>query len=373
MSALRHSLALSLLLASSGAAVTQAAADTNVVVSIKPIHSLVASVMKGAGEPTLLIEGAQSPHSFSLRPSQARTLQEADAVFWVGDGIESFMPKALEAIATKAVSIELMDTKGLSDVEGDDHDHHDHGGHGDHADHDDHKDEHAEHKHDEHDHDDHKDEHAEDKHGDHDHDDHKDEHAEHDHDEDKHEDHAGHDDHDGHSDEAGRDPHIWLDPQNASVIVGEIAERLAALDPDHADLYRKNAASTQESLAALTKEVAASLASVKDTKFMAFHDAYGHFENRFGVESAGALTINPEVAPGAKRLRELQAKVKSENIKCVFAEPQFDASGWKTVLDNTDLKLGVIDPLGFEVPAGPDMYAQLIRNVADSLTSCAAQ
>ena len=364
MSALRHSLALTLVLASSDAAISQAAADTNVVVSIKPIHSLVASVMRGAGEPTLLVEGSQSPHSFSLKPSQARSLQNADAVIWVGESIESFMAKSLEAIAPKAVSIELMDVKGLSHVEGDDHDHHDHAGHDDHKDepkhehaehdHDDHKDEHkdehAEHDHDdhkdehkdehaEHDHDDHKDEHK-DEHAEHDHDEHKDEHAEHDHDDhkdehkdehaehdhDEHKDeHAGHDDH---SDEAGRDPHIWLDPQNASVIVGEIAEKLAALDPGHADLYRKNAASTQEGLAALTKEVAASLESVKGTKFMAFHDAYGHFENRFGVESAGSLTINPEVSPGAKRLRELQAKVKAENIKCVFSEPQFDASGW---------------------------------------------
>lgn len=341
MSALRRSLALSLILASSGAAITQAAADANVVVSIKPIHSLVASVMRGAGEPTLLIEGAQSPHSFSLRPSQAKTLQEADAVFWVGGDVESFMAKSLEAIAPNAASIELMDTKGLSHVEGDGHDHddHGHGGHDDHADHDDHKDEHAEHDHDEH----------------------------------KHEEHAGHDDHDDHSDEAGRDPHIWLDPQNASVMVGDIAERLAKLDPDHADLYRKNAVSTQQSLAALTTEVSASLESVKGTKFMAFHDAYGHFENRFGVESAGSLTINPEVSPGAKRLRELQAKVKSENIKCVFSEPQFDATGWKTVLDNTNLKLGVIDPLGFEIAAGPELYAQLIRKVANSLTSCATQ
>lgn len=344
MSALRCSLALSLILASSGAAITQAAADANVVVSIKPIHSLVARVMRGAGEPTLLIEGAQSPHSFSLRPSQAKTLQEADAVIWVGESIESFMAKSLEAIAPNAVSIELMDAKGLSHVEGDGHDHGDH------------KDEHAEHDHDEHKHDDHKDEHAE-----------------HDHDEQKHEEHAGHDDHNDHSDDAGRDPHIWLDPQNASVIVAEIAEKLAKLDPDHADLYRKNAASTQESLAALTAEVAGSLESVKGTKFMAFHDAYGHFENRFGVESAGSLTINPEVSPGAKRLRELQAKVKSENIKCVFSEPQFDASGWKTVLDNTNLKLGVIDPLGFELAAGPDLYGQLIRNVANSLTSCVSQ
>ena len=321
MSAVRHSFAVSLLLASSVAAISQATVEPNVVVSIKSIHSLVSSVMRGAGEPMLLIEGAQSPHSFSLKPSQAAALQNADAVIWVGPALESFLGKSLESIAPNVKSIELMEVKGINHLESDGHDH------------DGHEDEHAGEGHDEH----------------------KDEHAEHD------------------EDEAGRDPHIWLDPENARVIVDEVAEKLAALDPENADLYSKNAASTKESLGALVTEVKGKLSAVKGSKFMAFHDAYGHFENRFGVESAGSLTINPEVSPGAKRLRELQVRVKTENIKCVFSEPQFDANAWQAVIENTKLKLGVIDPLGVEIAAGPDMYSQLIRDVTDSLTGCMTQ
>ena len=350
----RISVVASMVFLASVARMSTAAAEPNVVVTIKPLHSLVSAVMKGAGYPKLLLESNQSPHSFSLKPSQAGMLQNADAIVWVGPGLESFLEKSLTSIAPNAKSIEMMETPGLHHLEANEHEHNDHDEekkeHADHDDHDDHKDEHVEHD----DHDDHKDEHAEHD----DHDDHKDEHAEHD----DHDDHA--------SDEAGRNVHIWLDPENARAMVKNVAEQLAALDPGNADLYRKNAASSQEQLSTLIKEVSGELSAVKGTKFMAFHDAYGHFEHRFGMESAGSLTINPEVSPGAKRLSELRTRVKSENIKCVFSEPQFDAGAWTAVIENSDLNLGVVDPLGVELTPGPDMYYQLIRGVAGSLKTC---
>ena len=60
-------------------------ADVSVVTSIKPVHSLVSGVREGVGTPTVIIEGAGSPHTYSLKPSQARQLQDADLVFWMGD------------------------------------------------------------------------------------------------------------------------------------------------------------------------------------------------------------------------------------------------------------------------------------------------
>ena len=77
---------------------TQVRAETpNVVVSIKPLHSLIANVMAGAGEPGLLLEGAASPHDASLKPSQARAIQDADMIIWMGELLETFLVKSVEA------------------------------------------------------------------------------------------------------------------------------------------------------------------------------------------------------------------------------------------------------------------------------------
>lgn len=73
------------------AAASGATAAPDVVVSVKPIHSLVAAIMRGVGEPQLIVDGAASPHTYNLRPSNARKLEKADVVFWVGPGLEAFL------------------------------------------------------------------------------------------------------------------------------------------------------------------------------------------------------------------------------------------------------------------------------------------
>ncbi|MDP1716509.1 MAG: zinc ABC transporter substrate-binding protein [Burkholderiales bacterium] len=78
-----------------------------VVASIVSIHSLVAGVMDGIGVPELLLRGAGSPHTYSLRPSEARALNQAGVVFWIGPAFESFMRKPLTALSKKARIVEL--------------------------------------------------------------------------------------------------------------------------------------------------------------------------------------------------------------------------------------------------------------------------
>ena len=75
-----------------------AAAAPEVVASVAPIHSLVAAVMAGVGEPKLLVPPGASPHAYSLRPSEARALAGADIVFRVGPGLETFLDKPLAAL-----------------------------------------------------------------------------------------------------------------------------------------------------------------------------------------------------------------------------------------------------------------------------------
>ena len=368
--------------------VLAASADVKVVASVKPVHSLVAAVMEGVGSPALLIDGAGSPHTYSLKPSQAQQLEDANLVFWIGHDLETFLEKPLEAIATKAKAVELIDAHELTKLEfreGGGFDEHDHGHEGEHAGHDDHA--HDDHAHDEHEHS--EEEHSHDDHAhetkaekDHDHDEHAhDDHAhdEHEHSEEghSHDDHA-HEakadkdhDHEEHAHEHGAyDPHVWLDPENAKALVHEIEEALAAADPENAKKYEANALKINEKLDALIKEISTDLAPAQGKGFVVFHDAYQYFEKRFGLSAAGSITVSPEVVPGAERISEIREKVKSLQASCVFSEPQFEPKLIATVTEGTDAKTGVLDPLGTSIENGPDLYFTLIRNMARSFKDC---
>ena len=304
-----------------------AQAEVKVVTSIKPIHSLVSAVMVGVGEPSLLVKGAGSPHTYSLKPSQAKQLQEADLVFWMGHDLEAFLENSIESIATNAKSVPLMEAHGLTKLE-----FREGGAFEDHADHDDHK----------------KDEHGHDDHDDHKKDDH------------------GHDDH-GH---AETDPHVWLDPVNAKALVHEIEEALTEADPANAAAYEANAETMMSRLDDLVAEIDTVLEPVKGRGYVVFHDAYQYFETRFGVSAIGSITVSPEVLPGAERVAKLQNKVRDLGATCVFSEPQFEPKLVVTITENTNAGTGVLDPLGTSINDGPDLYFTLIRNMAASLKNC---
>ncbi|WP_421726750.1 metal ABC transporter solute-binding protein, Zn/Mn family [Bauldia sp.] len=378
--------------------------------------------MAGVGEPQLIVEGSGSPHTYSLKPSQAAALQEADLVFWVGRDLEPFLEKPIETIGENATIVGLLDAEGLKvlsfregasfephdHAHADEHDDHAHADeHDDHAhadEHDDHAhaDEHDDHAHaDEHDdhahadeHDDHAhadehDDHAHaDEHDDHahadEHDDHAhaDEHDDHAH-ADEHDDHAHadehdhasevaevHDDHDHHHDHGAFDPHVWLDPVNAKALVSAIEDALSQVDPENATAYSENADQLRQRLDALVAEVDDIVAPVKDQSFVPFHDAYLYFEDRFGVRAAGAITVSPEVVPGAARVGEIKDRIVDLEVTCVFAEPQFTPSLVATVTEGTGADTGVLDPLGTGLDDGPDLYFSLIRAMAESMRDC---
>ena len=80
-----------------------------VAVDIAPLHSLVARVMDGVGKPDLIISAASSPHEYSLRPSEAAAIQDADLVFWIGSNLTPWLENAIETLAKDAVVTEFMD------------------------------------------------------------------------------------------------------------------------------------------------------------------------------------------------------------------------------------------------------------------------
>ena len=101
----------------------------SVVVTIKPLHSLVTGVMEGVAEPYLLLKGDQSAHHLTLKPSQAKEIHNADLLVWVGPAFETFLSrtvqsKALSSLALmSAENIALLPTRDIThqDEAGPDH------------------------------------------------------------------------------------------------------------------------------------------------------------------------------------------------------------------------------------------------------------
>jgi zinc transport system substrate-binding protein len=319
---------------------TSVNAEIKVVASIKPIHSLASYLMDGVGKPDLIADGYSSPHGFALKPSHAKMLQDADIIFYVGEGLENFLEKPLKSIAKKAEKIELMEIKGLNKLKFRERNIFD--------DHDDHRHEEDGHKEDDHD-DEHK--HEEDGHKEDDHDDHG-------HDEDVHEGHA----------HGEYDPHIWLDPENAKVILNEMVEHLIENDEKNASAYKSNLNKALKDIDALLKSVKSELN--KDFKSIVFHDAYQYFEERFNVTVLGAFTVNTDVMPGAEQLSEIREIIEHDKVSCIFSEPQFNPDIISAVAKDMNIKTGVLDPLGATIDPGKDLYFDLIKNMSKSFKGC---
>lgn len=297
-----------------------AVAEVRAVASIKPLHSLVAGVMHGVAEPALLVQGGASPHDYSLRPSDMRALSEADVVFWIGPELETFLIKPLDNAKRRARSVVLLDAPGMTVLplrSGGAWEGHRHGR------------EAGERGHDEHDHDE--------------------------------------------GGKTGRDAHVWLDPNNAIAIVRQTVSALGEVDPAHRADYERNGTRLIERLNALNQQLAAELAPVRDRPYIVFHDAYQYFERRFDLGAVGSVVLNPEQRPGAKRVTEIQARIRDRNARCVFSEPQFQPGLVDTVLAGSAARRGVLDPLGAELPAGPEAYFQLLRGLASALRDCLAK
>lgn len=278
-----------------------------VATDITPVHSLVARVMRGAGSPALIVAPGASPHGYAMRPSDAAALDAADIVIWVGPELTPWLEDAIDALAGDAQSLALLDAPGTRRLPLRDGATFAAHAHGAAR-------------------------------------------------------HAGH----GH---AGPDPHAWLDPANARSWVARIADELSDLDPANAALYARNADAARAEIAALQAGIADRLAPVSEVPFLVFHDAYQYFEARFDVDAAGAISRGDANAPSAARIAALRDLVQARDIACILTEPQFDPGLVETVFGGV-ARRGVVDPLALGVAPGPDLYPDLLRDMAAALRDC---
>lgn len=297
-----------------------AAADTappSVLVSIKPLHGLVAAVMKGVAEPGLIVSGTASPHDYAMKPSDARAVERAQLLVWVGGDFEGWLKKPAARVKQRLAMQDIPGMTRLATREGGAWDSHE-DGHG-HKGHD-------------------KGGHDKGGHG-------KD----------------GHDEIDG---------HLWLDPDNAARLVDAVAGRLAGIDPGRAESYRANAAETRKRLAELDSALATKLKPLAGKPYVVFHDAHQYFEARYGLSPAGAVTVDPERPPGAKRMAILRDRLKATGAACVFREPRFAGPTVQALAEAAGARIGQLDPEGALAEPGPDAYFTIMTAIADSLADC---
>ena len=304
-------------------------ASLSIVASIKPVHALVSGVMGDLGTPHLLLAAPTSAHHFTLKPSQARALQNADIVFWIGPGMEQPLTKALATLAADAQSVALDDSAGLVLFDFDDDGHDDHGT------------------------------------------------------KDKHDGHGGHDGHDGHDDHGTKDkhdghgghginPHIWLDPFNAQIMLGVIADHLGRADPVNARAYQANADAMRQTFAQLQIDIARELAPFAESEFLVLHDAHIYFERRFGMRAQAAITTEPDVMPTAAKIKKLRRDLESHPMDCIFGEPFLGQKAVRLIAEGSDIRIGQLDPLGSQLPAGASLYADLLKSYAAAFKVCLA-
>jgi len=289
-----------------------AVAAPRVLVSLLPLHSLVASVMQGVGVPELLLTGSASPHSFALRPTQLRSLQQAELLVWVGPELETFLARSVAELKPAVTVLTLADhpelnwlaarSGGLQEAAG----HHD-------------------------------------------------------------ENHSARHVH------GNRDLHFWLSPSRAQTLAEIVFRELSRLDPDNAASYQANLQRLKEELNELKRSLKGKLAGVRDKPYVVFHDAYRYFEEEFQVSPAAIVAVNPERPPGARRIGEIRAEIIRSGIRCVFSEPQFEPRLVRVLIEWTAARSGTLDPLGAELAPGPAAYEQLLENLGRNITACLAQ
>lgn len=295
-----------------------APAELRVVVTSKPIHSLVSSVMAGVAEPDLLVDGTASPHSYAMKPSDARKVHNAQVLFRVSEEFEPFTAKLVATLPSSVQVVSLVEAPGLKRLpirkggalEEDDHEHS----------------------------------------------------------RDHHPHHRDADDHE----HATYDPHVWLDPENAKAMVSHIADMLTRLAPENAAIFRANAEAEIARISALSEELQRDLASVSAKPFLVHHDAVQYFERRYGLAAAGSVTLSPDIPPSGKRLQELRKTLVSSGAVCVFIEPYDSPRVAEVLVEGTPARIGTLDPEGRKLTPGPDLYHSLMRNLASDFKSCLA-
>ncbi len=121
-----------------------------------------------------------------------------------------------------------------------------------------------------------------------------------------------------------RDPHIWLSPKRAKVMIDVIEREMSKLDPQNADTYRQNADAYIKELDELDGQITDTLSGIEVRKFVVYHPAFGYFADDYGLEMFALEEEGKEATP--QHLQNMIDIAKEENIKVIFYQEEIDSS-----------------------------------------------
>lgn len=291
----------------------QAAEPIRVLATMPALHSWAANVAGDDARVETLPAANVGPHDFQFRPSDLRRLGAAHVVVRNGLGVDVWLDKALASNPGPAgrrvvvtsqglqtewitripeIEISSVPASGKEQSKGRDHDH------------------------------------------DHDHDS-----------------EPGHGAAGGHGHDGGPNPHLWLDPVFAKHGVSNILEALVAVDPEHAEGYRRRSAAYVMELDRLDAEIRSHVGGLKDRRLVTFHDAFPYFCRRYGLELVGVVEEVPNVEPGPRYLTSLSKAIRRTGVQVVFSEPQFHPRLVRRLAEDLGIRTAELDVLETGVPS----------------------
>lgn len=290
--------------------------ELEILVTISPIYSLVKNVSGNLNKVDLLISSNVSPHHYQLKPSDAKKIAKANAIFIVDENFEVFLTASLSGGKKKklialsaAKNIKLLPSRkevhALGFVE---HDHdHEHGHNCSHHSHD------------------------------------------------------------------NMDLHYWASPYNAKAITYKIAEALSELDPDNEAIYAANANSTASKIDDMDRKITAILAGAHNNKFLVFHDGYQYFEEYYSLHNAGTVVNDHNSGYGAKTFKNLANIIAKEKIQCIFAEPEFSPHLVNKIATSSGIRVGYMDIEGANLikhSTPESLYFAMMEKNANNFANC---
>ena len=301
--------------------VLSSAAQAKIVVTIRPLHAMVSAVLGDFAEPVLLLENNVSPHHFTPSYNQVRQLETAEMVFWIGPGFETGLAKTMANLGSGSKPVAMMDSRFIHRIA-------------------------------------------------------------YNRDrtflqpqyQDAIEDHDGHDDHGDHDDHAMQefDPHIWLDPVNAGLMLKAIALELGSIFPHQQQEFMLNAQRMQEDINILTMRLMTVMEPNLHKHFVVYHNAYEYFFQYFGFRDFYALTSEDEhFSPSASRVMGMRRLIDDYDIECVFSERQFSHKLVETMVEGIEgVRVVMVDPLGTEFRPGSNLYLRTLKTLALTINDC---
>ncbi|OTA19607.1 zinc ABC transporter substrate-binding protein ZnuA [Xenorhabdus beddingii] len=287
-------------------------AQADVVTSIRPLGFIAAAIADGVTNTQVLLPDGASPHDYALRPLDVQKINQADLVVWIGPDMETFLAKPIAKIdRNKQLELANLPTiKPLLLKNSEDNNHISESN------------------------------------------------------QPKHEtDHEHH-----HHGEYNM--HLWLSPEIAEKAAQAIYDQLVEQYPQQKQRLQVNLRKFNGQLTQTDKNIANILNPVLKQGYFVFHDAYGYFEKHYKLAPRGVFTVNPEIQPGAKKLHYIRTQLVEQKVKCIFAEPQFRPAVIHAVAKGTDVRIGVLDPLGSGIVLSRDSYMKFITQLSKQYASC---